>query len=74
MENFKMSANDFELLAKYVTKKCAGSSVVFKQQTDSKLLVRVTTQLGESVDILIYSEDVAKFPEVVKTVKLGSEV
>ncbi len=71
---FKISASDFELLAKYIGKHCQGSSINILKNHDSRLYIRVTTQVGDSVDIIIYEEDVSKFPEVIKTVRLGNEI
>lgn len=72
--NFKMSASDFEMLAKYISKKAEGSSLKFFLLQESKLTISVTNNLGESVDLIFKSEDLNSFPEIIKAGRLGDEL
>lgn len=74
MTTFKMSYDDFQLLSKYITSKCKGTSVKFEQHRDTQVLITVQTELGETSHIAIYDESTPRFAEVSKLVRLGDEV
>lgn len=72
--NFKMSAKDFELLAKYVNKKAKGSDLSFKSDNSNQMEVRLTLENGEDARVIFFTEEMSSFPKVVTSRNLGEEV
>lgn len=74
--SFKMSAEDFKLLNKFIEKKAKGSSLKFDFNSgfDHKFLIQVETEAGETAIITFFSEEMSKFPEITKTKRLGDEL
>lgn len=72
--NFKMSAKDFELLAKYVNKKAKGSDLSFKSDNSNQMEVRLTLENGEDARVVFFAEEVNTFPKVITSKNLGEEI
>lgn len=74
--SFRMSAEDFKLLNKFIEKRAKGSPLKFDFTPgfDHKFLVQVETELGETAIITFFTEEMSKFPEITKTKRLGDEL
>jgi hypothetical protein len=72
--NFKMSAKDFEQLAKFIDKKAKGSTLTFKADTDHKLEVNVTLADGDNAVITFQAESLNAFPKITRQRNLGDEL
>lgn len=51
---FKMDAEDFQLLADYITKHAPYSQIVFTSYNEAKMECKVDTSLGEKITIVFY--------------------
>ena len=74
--SFRMSAEDFKLLNKFIEKKAKGSPLKFDFSPgfEHRFVIQIETELGETAIITFFNEETSKFPEITKTKRLGDEL
>ena len=72
--NFKMTANDFEQLARFIEKKAKGTELRFRSDTDQKLEVNITLITGETAIITFFDEQLNNFAKITRSRNLGEEL
>lgn len=73
--NFKVSASDIKEIMEYLTSQCPGSSATFYfEPNNSKMTIKASNKKSELVTIIVHPEDVSKFPELTKSMRLKDDV
>lgn len=69
--NFKMQADSFAQLAKFIEKKAKGSELTFRSDNNEKMEISLTLADGDFATILFTKEG---FPKITRARNLGDEL